>query len=190
MDALRRIVGIVLHPNAEWDRIAAEHTTIDVLIRHFIVPLALLAPVATFIGIRFFDASWDEDLGFLVPPQDALAAAATTLVAAVGSVFALAGIFVLLAPLYGSSRDYRAALQVATFGAVPMLLAGALLFLPVLALLGLGGLFYTLYLYWLGAHKVLQVSRQHQAEFVGIAMLLLMVASSLGGALASSIGLI
>ncbi len=190
MDAWHRIVGIVFHPNAEWDRIATENTTIDVLIRHFIVPLAMLAPIATFIGIRFFDASWDEDLGFLVPPQDAFAAAATTLFATVASVFALAGIFVLLAPLYGSTRDYRVALQVATFGAVPMLLAGALLFLPVLALLGLFGLSYTLYLYWLGARKVLQVPRKHQAEFVGIAMLLLMVMSSLGGAMASSMGLI
>lgn len=190
MNALRRVAGIVLHPNAEWDRIATEETSVDVLIRHFILPLTMLAPVATFIGIKFFDASWDEDLGFLVPPQDAFAAAATTLVASVASVFALAGIFVLLAPLYGSSRDYRVALQVATFGAVPMLLAGALLFLPVLALLGLVGLSHTIYLYWLGARKVLQVPARNQAEFVGISMLLLIVASSLGGALASSAGLI
>ena len=124
-----------------------------------------------------------------MPPQDAFAAAATTLFASIASVFALAGIFVLLAPLYGSSRDYRVALQVATFGAVPMLLAGALLFLPVLALLGLVGLSYTVFLYWL-ARKVLQVPAKHQAEFVGIAMLLLIVASSLGGAIASSVGLI
>lgn len=190
MDAWRRVVGIVLHPNAEWERIAAEDTTVDVLIRHFLLPLALLAPIATFIGIKFFDASWDEDLGYLVPPQDAFAAAATTLFATLTSVFGLAGIFVLLGPLYGSSRDYRVALKVATFGAVPMLLAGVLMFLPVLALLGLFGLSYTLYLYWLGARAVLQVPRKNQAEFIGIAMLLLIVASSLGGAAASSIGLI
>jgi hypothetical protein len=190
MDAMRRVVGIVLHPKTEWERIAAEDTTVDVLIRHFLLPLALLAPIATFIGIRYFDASWDEDMGFLVAPQDAFAAAATTLFASLTSVFALAGIFVLLAPLYGSTRDYRVALKVATFGAVPMLLAGALLFLPVLALLGLFGLSYTLYLYWLGARTVLQVPRKHQAEFIGIAMMMLMVASSLGGAIASSVGLI
>jgi hypothetical protein len=190
MHALRRVIGIVLHPSTEWDRIAAEDTTIDVLIRHFLLPLALLAPAATFIGIKYFDASWDETLGFLVPPQQAFAAAATTLFASVASVFALAGIFVLLAPMYGSSRDYRVALKVATFGAVPMLLAGAVLFLPVMALIGLIGLSHTLFQYWLGARKVLLVPAKDQTEFVGIAMLLLIVASSLAGAAASSAGLI
>lgn len=190
MNALRRVIGIVLHPSTEWDRIAAEDTTIDVLIRHFLLPLALLAPAATFIGIKYFDASWDETLGFLVPPQQAFAAAATTLFASVASVFALAGIFVLLAPMYGSSRDYRVALKVATFGAVPMLLAGAVLFLPVMALIGLIGLSHTLFQYWLGARKVLLVPAKDQTEFVGIAMLLLIVASSLAGAAVSSAGLI
>ena len=190
MDALRRMVRIVFQPNAEWDRIAAERTSIDVLVRHFILPLALLAPISSYIGIRWFNATWDADMGFLVPAHEALAAATTTLVATIGSVFALAGIFVLLAPLYGSARDYRMALSVATFGAVPILLAGATLFLPVMALVGLAGLTHSLYLYWLGARKVLHVAPGHQAEFVGISLLLLIVASTLAGAAASSLGMV
>lgn len=190
MDALKRIAGIVLHPNAEWERIAVEPVPIDVLVTQFILPLALLAPISTYIGIRWFNATWDEDMGFLVPANEAFVAAATTLVASIGSVFALAGIFVLLAPLYGSARDYRAALKVATFGAVPILLAGATLFLPVMALVGLVGLSHSLFLYWLGVHKVLHVAPKHQAEFVGISLLLLIVVSTLGGAAASSLGFI
>jgi len=190
MNALKRMARIVLQPKAEWDRIAVEDPPIDVLVRHFILPLALLAPISTYIGIRSFNVTWDEEMGFLVPPSEAFTAAATTLVASVGSVFALAGIFVLLAPLYGSARDFRVALKVATFGAVPMLLAGATLFLPVMALVGLVGLSHSLFLYWLGVHKVLHVKPGHQAEFVGISLVLLIAASTLGGAAASSLGLI
>ena len=189
MDALRRMVAIVMHPNAEWDRIAGEGMSIGMLLRHFILPLALLAPTSTYIGIRFFNVDWDEDMGFLVPAQNAFAAATTTFFASVGSVFALAGIFVLIAPLYGSSRDYRVALKVATFGAVPIMLAGAMLFLPVMALVGLVGLSHSLFLYWLGARKVLQVAPADQAEFVGIAIVMLMVVSTLGGAALSSMGI-
>ena len=103
-------------------------------------------------------------------------------------MFALAGIFVLLAPLYGSSRDYRKALEVATYGAVPVLLAGATLVLPVMALVGLVGLVHSLYVWWLGVRRVLAVKPGHQAEFIGIAMVLLFVASTLAGAAAGALG--
>ncbi len=190
MRVLRRIAGIVLNPDDEWDAIARERPSVGKLVRRFILPLSLLAPVATVIGMRCFDRAWDEELGYLVPPQEILAAGATTLIASVVSVFALAGIFVLLAPLYGSARDYRTALAVATYGAVPVMLAGATLLLPVMAVVGLAGLCHSLYVWWLGARRVLNVRRGQQAEFVGIAMVLLLVASTLAGAVASAVGLV
>jgi Yip1 domain len=188
VETLERIVGIVFRPRREWDRIAAEDTSVDVLVRRYIVPLSLLAPIATGIGMHVFDRAWDPDGGYRVPPGDIFAAAATTLFASIASVFALAGIFVLLSRFYGSTREYRVALKVATYGAVPLLLAGATLVLPVMALVAVVALVHSLYLYGLGAKQVLQVKRNEQAEFVGIAMLLLSVASTFIGALVSHLG--
>lgn len=190
MPALARLVGIVLRPTQEWELIAREQSSIDDLLRRYILPLSVLAPLATFVGMKFFDAAWDEDLGYLVPAQEIFTAAATTLFATIVSVFALAGIFVLIAPMYGSSRDYRAALRVATYGSVPVMLAGATLVLPVMAIVGLIGLSHSLYVYWLGVKAVLKVRSSCQSEFLGISMLLLISASTLAGAAASSIGLI
>lgn len=190
MSAWQRIVGIVLRPGDEWELIAREDMSVDELTRRYIVPLSLLAPIATVIGMKFFDRTWDADAGYVVPADQILAAGATTLFTSIVSVFALAGIFVLIAPLYGSSRDYRAALKVATFGAVPVQLAGATLLLPVMALVGLVGLCHSLFVWWLGVRQVLAVKRSHQAEFVGIAMVLLFIASTLAGAAASALGLL
>lgn len=189
VEALGRIVRIVLRPRKEWDLIASEDPPIDVLLRRYILPLALLAPIATSVGMRVFDAAWDGDQGYRVPAQEIFAAAATTLFASILSVFALAGIFVLLAPFYGSTRDYRVALKVATFGAVPVLLAGATLLLPVMAIIGVVAFVHSLFLWWLGAKQVLKVGRNEQAEFVGIAMLLLCVVSTIAGAAVSGMGL-
>ncbi len=189
MEFWRRVARIVFKPRKEWDVIAHEDTSVDSLLRRYILPLSLLAPIATVIGMKVFDTQWDADAGYKVPPQEIFAAGATTLFGSIASVFTLAGIFVLLAPLYRSSRDYRAALKVATFGAVPVLLAGATLFLPVMAIVALVGLCHSLFLFWLGAHQVLHVDRANQAEFVGVAMLLLAVVSTLAGAAASSMGL-
>lgn len=189
MEAVRRIVGVVFRPKAEWDRIAHEDTTYGTLVRRYIIPLSLLAPIATVVGMSVFDATWDAKQGYQVPAHEILAAGTATLFALILSVFALAGIFVLIAPMYGSSRNYRDALKVATFGAVPVMLAGATLLLPVMAIVGVVALVHSLFLFWLGAKEVLHVRRGEQAEFVGISILLLSVVSTIAGAAASGMGL-
>jgi len=190
VEALRRIFRIVFHPRDEWGRIAHEDTGFGVLIRRYILPLSLLAPVATVAGMTFFDAAWNPQHGYRVPEEAILAAGTTTLFASILSIFALAGIFVLIAPMYGSSRNFRDALKVATFGAVPVMLAGATLLLPVMAIVGVVALVHSLFLFWLGASEVLHVRRGEQAEFVGISMLLLSAASTIAGAAAGGLGLL
>ena len=69
METLRRAARLILRPRAEWDRIARESTTVDELLRRYILPLAALAPIATTIGMRTFDRTWDPVHGYLVPPQ-------------------------------------------------------------------------------------------------------------------------
>jgi hypothetical protein len=190
METLRRIVYLIFRPTAEWDLIAGERTTVDALLRSYILPLALLAPVATVIGMKTFDRDWDAVHGYLVPADQILAAGAATFFAIVGSIFALAAIFVLIVPMFGGARDYVAALKVATYGSIPVLLAGATLLLPVMAIVGIAGLCHTLFLFWLGARRVLNVPPGALAEFVGISLVLLTFVSVLAGAAASAIGLL
>ena len=103
MEILRRIVCLILFPRTEFRQIATETPSVDRLIRHYILPLSLLAPIATVIGMKTFDAAWDPLHGYTVPADQIFAAGATTLFASIGSVFVLAAIFV------GSSRRCTAA---------------------------------------------------------------------------------
>jgi len=187
---LRRIYLLFFYPRAEWDEIAREPISVNALIRSYILPLSLLAPFATVFGMKTFDARWDAVTGFLVPEAEIYAAGAATLFGSIASIFLLAGIFRLIAPMYGSSRNFAAALKVATFGAIPVLLAGATLIMPVMVMVSVVAMCHTLYLYWLGVHHVLQVKAGSQAEFIGISITLLGAASTLAGALASRLGLL
>jgi hypothetical protein len=189
METLRRIVYVIFRPKAEWDRIAEETTTVDLLLRAYIQPLALLTPIATMIGMEVFDRDWDPVYGYVVPSEQIFATVATTYFAIVGTILVLAAIFALIAPMFGGTRDYVGALKVATFGSIPMLLAGATLLLPIMVIVGLGGLAHTLYLFWTGVRRVLNVPPGAQAEFVGISMILLTFVSVLVGAAASAIGI-
>lgn len=190
MAALPRIVGLLLRPAAEWDLIAEEKTTTDALLRHYILPLALLAPAATVIGMSTFDQGWDPVHGYLVPRDRILATGATTYFAIVGSIFALAAVFAAVVPMFGAARDCAAALRVATYGAIPVMLAGATLVLPVMAIVGVVGLCHSCYLVWLGAQRVLGVPAGSATEFVGISAVLFTLVSAAAGAVAGAIGLL
>jgi hypothetical protein len=190
METLRRIVYLIFRPAAEWDAIAGETTSVDRLLRHYILPLALLAPVATVIGMKTFDRAWDPVHGFLVPAEQILAAGTATYFATVGSILVLAAIFTLIAPMFGVVRDYSAALKVATYGAIPVMLAGATLLLPVMAIVAMVGMCHTLYLLWVGVRRVLHIPSEDAAEFVGISLVLLTLLSVLVGATAGAVGLL
>jgi hypothetical protein len=189
MPSMQRIADLLLRPDEAWQAIAQEPIGVDRLIRSYIVPLSLLAPIATVIGMSTFDRDWDPMAGYLVPPDQIFSAGAATLFCTIVSIFVLAGIFKLIAPMYGSSRSYSAALKVATFGAIPVLLAGATLFMPAMVIVSVVGLCHTLYLYWVGVGRVLAVSPGAKTEFVGISMTLLGGMSTLIGAAASSLGI-
>ena len=190
MSTLQRFAELLLRPAAGWERIAAAPASVDDLLRRVILPYALLAPAATGIGMTVFDARWDPLHGYLVAPENIFAAAATTYFAIVASILALAAIFVRLAPMFGSTRDYRSALNVAAYGALPVLLAGGLLLLPAMAIVGIVALCHTMFLYWVGARCVLHVAAGDLSEFIGISSLLLAALSVLAGAAASGVGLI
>lgn len=189
MEALRRITYLVCRPAAEWERIAGERTSVDELLRRYILPLAALAPIATFIGMEVFDRSWDADHGYLVPADQIFGAAATTFFAIVASIFALAAIMALIAPMYRRRPDFLSALKVSIHGASPLLLSGVVLVLPVLVVVSMVALCYTLFLYHIGVTRVLEI-REDQFEFIGISLLLLTFASIMAGMIAASVGLI
>jgi hypothetical protein len=187
---LRRIAHLIVRPAAEWDRIARENTSVDALLRGYILPLAFPAPIAAVIGMSVFDSTWDPVHGYEVPADRIFATGATTFFTIIASIFALAAIFVAIAPMFRAPRDYVAALKVATYGAVPVLLAGATLLLPAMAIVGIVGSCHALYLMWLGANRVLQVPRAAGVEFIGISLVLLTLFSTLAGAAASAVGLL
>lgn len=189
METLRRIVYLIFRPDAEWSLIASEPTTVDLLLRRYILPLSALTPIATFIGMQVFDRSWDVDHGYFVPPERILNTALTSFFGIIASIFALAAIMALIAPMYRCKRDYIAALKVAAYGAIPLLISGATLLLPAMIVVSVVALCHTLFLYYVGATNVLQI-HQDQAEFVGISMLLLTFFLMMGGMAVAGAGLV
>jgi hypothetical protein len=185
-----RIKQIMSHPQAAWDAIARDEPGAGVLLSKFILPLALLAPIATAVGMRVFDTGWNAEYGYSALRDRAFQIAAATYIFQIVSIYLLAAIFFLLARTEGRKPSFLVALRVAVFGSIPVMLSGALLVIPFNTIFTLIAMMYSFYLYYLGAERLIGIRPADSAMFIGVAMFCMIVLSGAMGGIASAMGLI
>ncbi|HEU4350849.1 MAG TPA: Yip1 family protein [Burkholderiales bacterium] len=170
-----RIIRIVLAPRDEWARIATERAH-GALAHGLALPLL---PAFASLGM-----TRRSDLPL---PEHAVTA---TYLACVLTIFAIAAAFWLLSRFDSRDATLGRCIQVAAYGATPVLLASVLLFSPVLVLVCVLALPYVFYLYYLGVQQLLRVPSSEAAQFVAIALVAALVASTLGGGAVGALGLL
>lgn len=190
MRTLKRIKGMMLHPAKEWDAVATDmHGAMD-LLRSFLLPLALLAPTATIVGMLYFDTGWNPEYGYSMQRDRAPTIAMGTYVFQIASVYLLAAVFYFLARTEGRSPSFLSAFQVAVLGSIPVLLAGATLVIPFNVIFTMMAMLYSFYLYYLGAVQLIGIRPSDATMFVGVAMICMLVLSGFLGAIVSTLGLV
>jgi hypothetical protein len=188
---VNRIFRILFRPGVEWESIAGESTTVATLVVAYVVPLSLLPSIATVIGVTYFGTAWSPVHGYALPGERALAVGAANFLFLVMTILLLALIFHWFAIAETKARNsFTDALKVATYGAIPTLLAGTFLVLPVMVMLCIVAFLHSLYLYNGGLKKVLRVSETEAPILLGIAMMMLCVTSMAIGAITAALGLL
>lgn len=145
-----RVVNILKSPATEWPVIAGEATDEGRLYREYIIPLAAIGPVATFIGWSILGASLPLVGYYRRPMMNGLTAMVVSYVLALAGVFLCAMIIEWLAPKFKSSGSRVDALKLVAYASTPGWIAGALNVLPALGVLGLLAALYGIYLFYLG----------------------------------------
>ena len=161
-------------PVTEWTVIEREDTPPAGVLVGYVLPLALLGAVATIIGERLALASLEYQIGVSVT---------STVVRALGGVvLTLAGCairaFLLdaLAPSFGGTKDLPEAFKLAGYAFTPALVAQLARVIPFAgALLGIVGIIYSIYLFYLGITPLMKCPRERAAPYtavvIGIAIL-------------------
>jgi hypothetical protein len=175
MDLMPRIIRIVLSPQDEWQRIAAErwHAALT-----YVLLLSLIPALASFLNLRNSELPLPANVVLMTYFSSAL------------GVLIIAAAFWLLARLFAPGATLERCVQVAAFGTTPLFVASALLVLPVLVIVCVVSLLHVFYLYYLGAQQLLGVPGEDAALFVAIALVLAIVASTLGGGAVGALGLL
>jgi hypothetical protein len=164
-----RIKAIILTPKDEWVKIAGEATTQGDVLRGYVLPLAAIGPVASFIGSQVFGYGL---LGFSYRPSLiwSLSNGLISYVLAIVSVFVLAFIADALAPKFNGVSNRAQAFKLVAYSYTAAWLAGVFGLIPALFIFSFLGL-YSLYLIYTGATPVMKVPQDKAVGYTVVTIL-------------------
>ncbi|MBE0645720.1 MAG: YIP1 family protein [Bacteroidetes bacterium] len=169
MNLVDRAKNIIMSPKTEWEAIANEPADMGGIFTGYVIPMALIPAIASFIGYGFIG------LGFISGVTWGIAYALISLLSSLIGVFLLAFVINLLAPSFGSEKDQGRAMQLVAYSYTPMWVGGILYVFPVIGAIGaLFGL-YGLYLMFLGFPHTMKTPQDKVVVYMIVAVIVLMI---------------
>ena len=177
MDLIERVKNILLQPKDEWLKIASEEATPQSLYLGYIMILAAIGPLATFVAFGAFG------LGF------GLGMAVFAYIQSLIGVAILALIVDVLAPSFGGTKDFVAAMKLVAYSFTALWVAQIAFLIPMLGLLVvLIGLIYSFYLFFLGVPVLKKSTADRAVPFTIVVVVSAIVLMYLLGMIARSLG--
>lgn len=184
-----RVKGILLSPRSEWPIIAGEQTGAGALITGYVLPLAAVAAVFSFIRMTVIGIRVPFGDTIRVPLTAGLMQAVLTCVMAVVGVGLVALIINLLAPTFGGTRDTRHALQTAAYSLTAAFLGSLLSLLPLGTLLSLLAGLYGIYTLYLGLPVVMRSKPDKAVGYTAAVVICTILAGVILGAAITTLGI-
>ena len=170
MNITERIKGILLKPKEEWQTIAGETTPIADLYKNYVIILAAIGPVASFIGMSLLGVRLPMGGAFRVPITSGIMTSVVQYGLTLVGVYILAIIIDALAPTFSGEKNLNQAFKLAMYSSIPGWLAGIFALIPALGVLGILGL-YGLYLLYVGL-PVLMKSPKEKSTVYTVAVII------------------
>lgn len=173
---IARIKNVLLTPKTEWPVIAVEPDSVAGLYKNYIVIVAALSPLATFIGLVLFGIHvpllGTIHVGFFPALVQMILGYAVSL----GMCYILALIINALAPSFGATANLTQALKAAAYSYTAVWVVGILHILPglgvIVALLVLAAAIYAIYLMYLGLQHTMHSPSDKAAGYTAVVVII------------------
>ena len=173
---IARVKGILLTPKTEWPVIAGESTTVADLYKGYIVWLAAIPPIFTFLLLARF------------MPGFALSRLVLQYVLTLVMVYVVGLIIDALAPTFGGTKEKVQALKTITYSITASCVAGIALILPLLGtLIALAALVYNIYLLYLGLPHTMKCPPERAGSYTAVIVIVALVAGLLIGTVVGAV---
>lgn len=154
-----RVKNILTNPKAEWEIINNEPATLQGLLTSYVIPLALLSAIATFLKFFVFSSVFGM----------AYALAYTVFAVVVTVLVFVIAVYVIdaLAPSFKSEKDINKSAQLIAYAGTAGYVAGIFSFIPVIGgLLSLAGAVYSIYLFYLGVGPLKKTPEDQKVVYI------------------------
>ena len=182
MSLIERVQAILLKPKETWPVIAAEGGDVAGVFTKYVMILAAIPALATFVGMTVFGVG-----GFGITVRIGIVSAILNLI--VGYLLTLVLVFVLalivdaLAPTFGGTKNRLAAVKVVAYSMTALWVAGILGLMPALAALtALIGLVWAVYLLYTGLPVLMRAPADKAGAYTAVVIVCALVAGVVLGA--------
>jgi hypothetical protein len=175
MDIVARAKTITLNPATTWPVIEREQHDIQSLFVPYMLILAAIPAVASFIGMSIIGMG-GFGLSFRLPIGSGLAMMVTAYIMSLIMSFGMGWLISTLAPTFGGQRNLVQGLKVAVFGGTPMMLAGVFNIIPALSIMGLLAALYSLYVMYLGLPQLMKNPKEKTAIYMAVVVIASIIA--------------
>ena len=176
MNLVDRAKKILLTPKQEWAVIATESQTVVSLYTQYVMILAAIPAIASFIGFSIVGYSgFGDGTAYRIPMGAGVANMILSYLMTLGSVYVMALVIDALAPNFGGEKNPMQALKVAAFFPTAAWLAGIFAILPTLAILAVLGSLYSLYLLYTGLGPLMKVPEDKSIAYTAVVVIVAIV---------------
>ncbi|WP_426687875.1 Yip1 family protein [Rhodanobacter ginsengiterrae] len=180
---VERVKSILTSPSTEWPVVAAEPATVNSLYTSYILLIAALPAIATFIKGTLIGTSV-----FGITVRDSMGGGLTRMV--LGYLLSLVVVYLValvinaLAPSFGGQKDMVQALKTVAYSWTASWIAGIAVIVPWLGwLIALAGAVYAIYLLYLGLPQTMKCPPEKSAGYTAVSVIIAIVLSWVVGAI-------
>lgn len=184
MNLVERVQAILLKPKETWPVIAAEAGDIPSIYRNYLVFIAAIPAVATFIGMSLFGFG-AFGVSFRVPILTGLANMVVGFVLSLAMVYVLSLIADALAPGFGGQKNSLNAFKLVAYGATAGMVGGVFNLIPALSMLGVLAGLYSIYLLYTGIPVLMKAPEDKALGYTAVLIVCGIVAGMILGAVSA-----
>lgn len=181
MKLIDRIKNMLLNPKIEWEIVESEETDPKTLMLTYLLPLALISAIASFIGFGLIGQNVLNvhigSFGF------GIRQAVTSFISTVVGAFVTAYVIDYLATYFGAQKNLNQAFKLVTYSYTPMMVAGILFIIPSLSILVTIAGLYGLYLLYIGLQPLMKCTDDKKTSYFVISIIVVIVVYAVLGAI-------
>ncbi len=166
MDLVQRAKAITLRPKETWAVVKDEQTTVSELFTSYAAILALIPPLASFVGFSLVGMRMPVVGTWRQPVLSGLAHALIYYVLSLVGLYVMAYVANWLAPKFNSRQDLTGAMKAVVFSYTPVWIVSILSIIPSLSVLVIIGGLYSLYLLYLGLPVMMDTPPEKRMGYV------------------------